>query len=272
MTTPGLRAIIDNHLTRIDAKPSMVELNHDPTCNLACPSCRTELVTASADEVDRYEAAADRVILPLLRGVRGQTYITGGGEAFASKHFRSILRRLNRDEFPGLKVFLITNGQLITPSRWSEFPDLSPVLQIVSVSVDAARAETYETLRRPGKWAPLMKNLAFLAEMRRDHRIPALGLNFVVQKANFREILPFVEMADRFGADQIWFQRVTNYGAYDEAKFADIDVTSPRHPEHAELLEILRHPVISRPSIIKLLLLPLLPEFVASDEKIDFLY
>jgi MoaA/NifB/PqqE/SkfB family radical SAM enzyme len=267
-----LRGYIDNHTTHMADMPTMVELNHDPTCNLACPSCRTEIVSAKDEDVDIYARATDRVILPLLKKVTGHTYITGGGEAFSSRHFRSILRSLNREEYPGLHVYLITNGQIMTPYRWSEFPNLPEMLSIVSVSIDAARAETYEKLRRPGKWAPLMKNLEFLAGMRRTNRIPAFGLNFVVQKDNFREMLDFVSLGDSLGADTLWFQRVTNYGAYDEATFASINVTAPTHPDHAELLEILRNPLLRRPTTNMQMLLSLLPEFVASDERLEFLY
>lgn len=269
---PTYRAYIENHTTRIEELPEMVELNHDPTCNLACPSCRTEIVAAKSDEIDQYAEATEQVILPLLRKVNGLTYITGGGEALASKHFRSILRALNREEYPGLRVYLITNGLLLTPRRWQEFPNLPEMLKIISVSVDAARPETYERLRRPGKWKTLRKNLDFLASLRRDNVIPYMGLNFVVQKDNFREMLEFVELADSLGADQVWFQRVTNYGAYDEATFADINVNSPLHPDHPELLEILRNPVFQRPSINMHMLLALLPERVASDERLEFLY
>jgi molybdenum cofactor biosynthesis enzyme MoaA len=269
---PKLREYIDQHVTRIDELPKMVELNHDPTCNLACPSCRTGMVAATADDVDVYARATSRVILPLLKKVEGQTYITGGGEAFASQHFRSILRALNRAEYPGLSVYLITNALLITPSRWSEFPDLAEMVNIVSVSVDAARAETYEKLRRPGKWAALTRSLEFLAGLRRAQQIRALGLNFVVQKDNFREILDFVALADHHGADQIWFQRVVNYGTYDEATFADVNVAAPTHPDHAELLQILRNPVLKRPTILTHMLMSLLPEVVASDERVEFLY
>jgi hypothetical protein len=117
-----------------------------------------------------------------------------------------------------------------------------------------------------------MKNLAFLAEMRRDNRIPRLGFNFVVQKANFREMLQFIDLADAHGADSIWFQRVVNYGAYGEATFADVNVCAPTHPDHPELLDILRHPVFKRPVINMHMLMSLLPEVVASDERIEFLY
>ncbi len=65
---------------------------------------------------------------------------------------------------------------------------------------------------------------------------------------------------------------MTNYGAYDEATFADVDVTSPEHPEHAELLAILRNPLLRGPLIQRQMLMSLLPEVVASDERMEFLF
>ena len=268
---PTLRGYIDGRVTRLPESPGVFELSYDTTCNLACPSCRTEIVAAKADEQDAFERATERVILPLLRGAKGG-YISGGGEAFASKHNRTILAALNREEFPHLRIHLITNAQLLTPQRWGAFPNLSEMLGALSVSIDAARAETYEKLRRPGKWATLMANLEFIAGLRRSGQVPHFWINFVVQKDNFREMLEFVELGKRLGVDKVWFQRVTNYGAYDEATFADVDVTSPGHPEHAELLEILRNPLLSGPLINRQMLMSLLPEVVASDERLECLY
>ena len=268
---PLFRGYIDHHTTTLPESAYLVELNYDTTCNLACPSCRTEILVAKADEQDAYSRAKDRVILPLLKRA-GSSYISGGGEAFASKHCRSILAGLSRREYPGLRLHLITNGQLLTPQTWNAFPDLAEVVWVLSVSIDAARAESYEKLRRPGKWSTLMSNLEFIAGMRRSGQIRQFWINFVVQKENFREMLDFVELGARLGVDKIWFQRVTNYGAYDEATFADVDVTSPEHPEHAELIEILRNPLLSGSSIERQMLMSLLPEVVASDEPLEFLF
>ena len=272
ITDPALRRIIDQRQVVLDDVPAMVQLNHDPTCNLACPSCRTEILTANAEEQDVYARATGRVILPLLKKVQGQSYISGGGEAFASKHFRSILGALNRAEYPGLYLYLITNGLAITPQRWDEFPDLPEMIDILSVSIDAAKAETYENLRRPGKWPILMKNLEFMADMRRSGAIRRFQINFVVQEQNYREILDFVVLGKRLGVDEIWFQRLTNYGAYTEGIFAQADVTSPLHPHHAALLEILRNPILDQPGINVEMLMPLLPEVVASDLRLPVLW
>lgn len=271
ITDPTLRGYIDQRKVVLDDVPLMVQLNHDPTCNLACPPCRTEIIAAKAEEQDAYAQAADRVILPLLKRVNGQSYISGGGEAFASKHYRSILAALNRADYPGLYLYLITNGLLITPQRWGEFPRLPEMIGILSVSIDAARPDTYERLRCPGKWSTLMRNIEFMAEMRRSGKIRRFQINFVVQEDNYQEILDFVDLGARLGVDDIWFQRLTNYGAYEERTFAQADVTSPRHPRHAELLEILRNPVLKRPGINVEMLMPLLPEVVASDLRLPFL-
>jgi pyruvate-formate lyase-activating enzyme len=272
ITDPTLRGYIDRRTMVLDDVPAMVQLNHDPTCNLACPSCRTEIIAAKAEEQDTYAQAAERVILPLLRRVNGQSYISGGGEAFASKHYRSILAALNRHDFPGLNLHLITNGLLVTPQRWSEYPHLPGMLDVLSVSIDAARPETYERLRRPAKWPALLSNLEVMAEMRRSRKIRRFQFNFVVQEDNYREILEFVALGKRLSVDNIWFQRLTNYGAFDADTFTRADVTSPRHPEHAALLDILRDPILQQPGVDLEMLMPLLPEVVASDRRLPLLY
>jgi len=262
---PVLRRYIDERTVVVPESPAMVEMNHDQTCNLACPSCRTEVVTAGPEEQRVYLDAADRVLLPLLRKMNGMTYISGGGEAFGSSHYRKILASLNRDEFPGLSVFLITNAQLLNAKRWAEFPRLPEMIGNLSISIDAARGETYERLRRPGKWKVLMENLELIARMRAAGEIRRLQINFVVQAENFRELPEFIALGDRLGVDSFWLQRLTNYGAFTEPVFEKADVTSPLHPEHGELLAILRQPFMNDPRIDMEMLMPILPEIVGSD-------
>jgi hypothetical protein len=262
----ALRAAIEQGITTAPP-PTLVELNHDPTCNLACPSCRTEIVAADKGARGRDARTEERVLLPLLREVQGMTYISGGGEPFSSPHYRSILGAINERDFPWLKVDLISNGLLITPERWATLPDLPASLARLAISVDAATAETYERLRPPGRWDTLRRNLDFVADLRRRGEVPHLRLNFVVQQANFREIPAFLTLGREVGADELWFQRVTNYGTYDEASFAEVDVTAADHPDHADLLAILRLPELAAPDVDIGMLLPLLPELAASESQ-----
>jgi MoaA/NifB/PqqE/SkfB family radical SAM enzyme len=264
---PYLVDAVRERATMLTQAPVMVELNHDPTCNLACPSCRTEVMTADAAARERNGSTADRVLLPLLREVNGYAYISGGGEAFSSPHYRSLLGAINRRDFPNLRVDLVSNGLLLTPERWATLPDLGASLEVLSISVDAATAETYERLRPPGRWVVLRRNLDFIAELLRRDEIPRLRLNFVVQQANFREIPGFLALAEELGAD-VWLQRLTNYGTYDDATFAALDVSSPSHPDHQELCDILRRPELSAPSVDMKMLLALVPDVARSSSQV----
>jgi MoaA/NifB/PqqE/SkfB family radical SAM enzyme len=251
-----MRRYIDGHVTRVPEPPNMVQLNYDTTCNLACPSCRTEMMVARNEEQDLYTQAKERFILPLLRSVSGEVYVSRGGEPFASKHYRSILRELNRTEYPHLELSLVTNGLLLTPERWLEFPNMAEMLRTVSVSIDAAQAETYENVRRPGKWLTLVKNLEFIADLRRSGKIPHLSISFVIQKDNYLEMPEFLDLAERLGVDEVFFQRVVNFGTYGEAQFAAVDVGSRDHSEHGQFLEVLKNRRFKSPKIKFSLLSP----------------
>ena len=117
-----------------------------------------------------------------------------------------------------------------------------------------------------------MRNLEVMAEMRRAQKLRRFQINFVVQQDNFREMLDFVALGKQLGVDEVWFQRLTNYGAYDEREFLRADVTSVGHPDHAELLEIVRNPLLQGSGINAQMLMPLLPEVVASDLRLPDLY
>jgi molybdenum cofactor biosynthesis enzyme MoaA len=246
---PVLRGIIDNHQTKLDVGPSTVQLSHDPSCNLACPSCRSEIITLKNTELGAYEAARDRVVMPLLARTKGTVMLSGGGDPFASKHYRSILAGLNAETDKDLTIALLTNALVLTPKQWDEFKGAHPLIRSILVSVDAARPETYAYVRRPGNFARLLPNLEFLAGQRRAGAFGLFGLCFVVQERNFREMPEFVDLGKKLGVDAIWFQRLVNFGTFDEQGLRDADVGDPNHAHHEEFNQILLDPRLNDKSV-----------------------
>ena len=55
----------------------------------------------------------------------------------------------------------------------------------------------------------------------------------------------FVRLGERFAADCVWFQRLTNFGSYDQATYQDLDVCHPDHPEHRDFLAVLHNPALN---------------------------
>ena len=264
---------IQSRATALDISPALVELNYDNSCNLACPSCRSEVKMAKAEEIDQYAQATERAILPLLRQTRGFVYISGGGEPFASKHYRDLLRRLNPRELPHLRIMLMTNALVIDRKMWGEFAHLNPMFAPLCVSIDAANAETYEKVRRPGKWSRLMEAMDFLAELRATSAIRALRLNFVVQRENYRQIPDFIRLGESWGADSFWFQKMANYGSFSSAEFEAQDICNVRHPEHAEFLAVLGDPLLQEDKIDAHMFQGLLPHlsFPGRQEHIGYI-
>ena len=274
ITSPRLRRIIERRETVLEDGPRLLALGHDSSCNLACPSCRVGIIMADKAQNERLDRARDRVILPLLRGRQVGLHLTAWGDPFASRHYRSILEALREPEFDGVKLYLLTNGLGLTPNVWTAMPHLAEKIVELRVSVDAATKETYENVRRPGRWEVIRENLTVMGEMSKagtfrrnrfaggvqsvssdlflDAKDPvSLVLAFVVQSANFREMPAFVKMAEEVGADVVVFQKYYSFGHEGAAAFSAKDVAALGHPEHEQLQAILHDPVMQSPRVIQ---------------------
>jgi hypothetical protein len=274
VTAPRLRRIIDHRETVLDDGPRLIALGHDSSCNLACPTCRVGIVMADKAQNERLERARDRVILPLLRHRQVGLHLTSWGDPFASRHYRSILEAIRHDDFDGVKLFLLTNGLGLTKNVWTSMPHLADKIVELRVSIDAATKDTYEDVRRPGRWEVIHENLRAMGELSKagafrrnrfsggvqsvssdlflDAENPiSFALAFVVQSANFREMPAFVRLAEEVDADVVVFQRYYSFGHEGSGVFSAKDVASPAHPEHQELQAILADPILQSPRVLQ---------------------
>lgn len=283
VTAPRLRRIIDGHETRLDDGPRLIALGHDSSCNLACPTCRVGIVMADKAQNERLDRARDRVILPMLRERHVGLHLTAWGDPFASRHYRSILEALRHDDFDGVRLFLLTNGLGLTKNVWASMPHLEKKIVELRVSIDAATKETYEDVRRPGRWEVLRENLQTMGEISKagtflrnrfsggvqsvtsdlflDAEDPvSFAIAFVVQRANFREMPAFVRLAEEVNADRVIFQKYYSFGHEGMGVFSAKDVTSLMHPEHQEFQAILQDPILHDPRVVQTFMAQLVDE------------
>jgi len=245
VTEPRLREVIDSEAVELVTGPRTWTLSHDETCNLSCRSCRMELIALSREEADGDIAFQERLLEAYGDGLR-QIYVTGSGDPFASRAYREILKSLSRDRFPDLTIKLHSNGLLWTRSAWPGLGGACEMVTDAEISIDAASAGAY-AVTRAGDWSRLMDNLAFIAELRRSGPLKFVQLSFVVQKANYREMPAFVELAERYGFDKALFTRIRNWGTFKRREYADVDVASSRHPEHEDLCSVLSDARLAKP-------------------------
>jgi hypothetical protein len=214
----------------------------DQTCNLSCPSCRRERIVERLSESEEKARAVEQKLLPLLPGLKVLN-INPAGELFASKPSRKILELISPERCPDLKLDIISNGTLFSEEEWNKFPGIHSKVRSVRISVDAARKETFEKLRRLGKYGVFLENMRFLSRLRLAGVISELKFSFTYQLDNFREMREFVVFCENMNCDFAIFERLQNLGAFTHDEYRCKAVHHETHPLHAEFIDIIRDPL-----------------------------
>lgn len=224
----------------IDPFPKSVKFNFDQSCNLKCPSCRLEKINYQGAERKRTEQIMEAIETQLADGLQ-HIECTGSGDPFFSRTFRKWMMNFDPSMYPNLKsMHLHTNATLWNHSNWSRMTRVHKFIKSAEISIDAAYKDTYENYTRlGGKWDDLMENLKYISEIKTLERVT---LSFVVQIDNYKEMVDFHKMAEKFFDHthinwEVFYNRVVNWGTYNAEDFKKVDVGNPEHPEYNYLLE-----------------------------------
>ena len=191
--------------------PKYITLSCDESCNLYCKSCRERIKMMSAEESEKLTRILMEKVHPLL-GECVRLDLLGSEEFFVSKSTSKLLKGLSHEEFPQLRLSILTNGQLFTPERWKEYSNLKGIPLEINVSIDGATKETYESLRCGAKREIICKNMEYLGNARKHRQIQTLGIHFVMQRSNFQEAEAIVTLAKSWYVDFIRFLGLANWG------------------------------------------------------------
>lgn len=208
-----------------------IYINIDPSCNLACPSCRKDSIMIAEGELYERRLAEVNHVVALLEKFDQPTRIvmSGNGDPLASAIMRPLIKQFRPR--PNQKIRLFTNG-LLLEKQLADSTILNHIDQFM-LSIDAGSAPVYENVRRPGRFDVLLRNLTWLKTLNRN-----VSLNFVLQQANWHDLENFIQLAQRFN---YWtnITRLEDWGTW--AGFEDQDVIgNTEHPDHLLALQELR--------------------------------
>lgn len=202
------------YIEKKDARehPEILQINIDETCNLHCPSCRTKVSVATGKRLEKHMNTANCLIESGWLEKCERIILAGYGEVFASKVYEKILYGMNETKRKNISI--LTNLLLFTPEKWKMIEGKYEEV-VFEVSVDAAKKETYEYLRRGGKWETIQKRLQFLSKLRKEGKVKKVSLCMVVQRRNYQEINDFVAMTEKFGFDCAYLQKMYDLGSFE---------------------------------------------------------
>ena len=234
------KKIIDEKITDLPWGPECVIFSHDRSCNLKCPSCRTDFIQSSGEQRTNSEKIQEKILKYAMNDAN-ELYITASGDGFGGEFWRNLLKSITMEKYPNTKnLHIHTNGNGWTEKMWNFLSNLHLIPRITAeISIDACTEETYEQIRLGGKWDILYNNLHFIFT-----KIPNLDfvrLTFVVQNNNYFEMCGFVEMADYFQKmngmkTEVNFIHINNWGTFTSSQFKIKNMADSEHPENTLFL------------------------------------
>jgi len=243
---------------------------YDQSCNLACPSCRKEVITEKASENEEKARLVEEKVYPLLKNLK-KINLNVAGEVFVSKPSRRILELISPQTTPDLKIDLISNGTLFNRNEWNKFPGIHTKVDSVRISLDGCTKKTFEKLRKNGRFEVLLDNLNFIKELRDSGVIKNLIFSFTYQVDNFREMEDFVNFALSYSVDRVIFEPLQNIGTFSNDEYAYFAVHKTGHSQYPEFLEIINQKIFSNNSQ-KILIQSDFKNYEGYQSKVLFLY
>jgi MoaA/NifB/PqqE/SkfB family radical SAM enzyme len=135
-----------------------------------------------------------------------RAYLFGLGEPLLSPHLFDFGRRLST---AGVEVWTTTNGTRVGDEQAEALAEAG--FDRVTLSLDGARRETYERIRRRGRFEDVLRGLRALGRVRRERGRPRLHVNFVAMASNVDEMADIVELCAAAGGDGVFVETLYDW-------------------------------------------------------------
>lgn len=217
------------------AKPKTFIFCYDATCNVKCIFCRS---CHQKQDLSYFNENMDNIISNMLENAEN-VVLSGVGEALFSPHSRKLIKRIS-ELFPNIKFSLISNGILCDKENLEELGIIDKILSI-TISLHAVKKATYDKLVINGNYNKVMNNLGFLSELKKNGKLDKFILNFVVNTYNYKEMVPYIKMADKLGAT-VGFLELLKLETNEEI-FDKLNIFDEKNPKYNDFVKTLKNPI-----------------------------
>ena len=169
-------------------------------CNLRCRMCYFYLDLGKQEPITMDMALFTKIaseIFPFALSVN----LSCAAEPLMLKDITSYLDEIPKYNIP--QTLIVTNGVLLTEKIIHSL--IKNSITILDVSIDGARKETYEKIRKGSDFDRLIKNIILLKRIKEltKSKTPLLHLDYALMKSNLDELLEFLKLAKELGANLV---------------------------------------------------------------------
>lgn len=185
--------------------PQILYLEPTNRCNLRCRGC---ILYREGWEPNRDLSLTEVALITDQLPELERIVLHGIGEPLLNRQLADIIRHLKgRDAH----VLFNSNGILLDGRKQQEL--IRAGLDELRISLDAASARGYRTIRNSNKFEEIVENLrSFVARQKQQEtNRPRLSLWFLATKENIFELPDFVRLAAEIGISEVYLQRLVYF-------------------------------------------------------------
>jgi len=190
----------------LESRPFRASIEISRNCDLKCIMCPRSQRAEYREHHPEYDMAPElfqeiaREIFPHLE----EAHLQGFGETVISPHWMRILE-LCRPFAETTRFSLVTNLNRKDDEMWREMVRMGFAIVF---SCDGATPGTFEAIRRGSRFERILANLKVIQKALHDTGRGKLFFLVVLQKLNHEEMPAFIDLAARYGAEQVVFSSV----------------------------------------------------------------
>jgi radical SAM protein with 4Fe4S-binding SPASM domain len=215
---------------KVSAPPAHVQVEITNACNLKCETCHRDLLYPHPThmKLDVFKKVIDEIRPKRVN-------VSGIGEPFINE---DVFDMIDYARSSGAKINCATNFTLV--ERKIEDIVKSGIGQL-KVSIDAAKRETYDRIRKKDLHETLIANIRDINETKKrlNSPTPALRFNYALQSDNIDELLETIELAHSLDIKSMYIQYLEYTDRENRRERLTGDLTAERLREALEAADAL---------------------------------
>ena len=220
--------------------PKQIKLCGDRECNVACITCRDNIIRNSKEDEEKLEIFTKNIWDSLAN--LEVFALSGSGDPFGSRYARNLIKKIST-KFPHIKFLIHSNGVLFTPKMYEDL-GLKDRVETVFLSIHAAKEKTYNKIVKYGNFKKVIENIKWLTKEKAKGKIQNIYLLFVVHKLNYKDMPDFVKLAQKYNCN-VSFTHYRQWGT--SFKYDDNAIFDPKFPEYWKFCEVMKNSVLDSP-------------------------
>ncbi len=194
-----------NHITQnlhyaevMDSSARRLSLSLNGKCNLKCIMCLVWTGQNGKYDTTQFWEEGEKYIFPHLHEIDMLS-----GEPFVQRDTYRLIDIMSKVN-PECAWTFTTNAHWIFNKTIEKYLNKIKI-KLMVISIDSLKVETFAKIRRGGKLQTVLRNVKKIEQYNRDKILNGknpfeISMNFVIQKANWKELKELIEFADNIGA------------------------------------------------------------------------